>query len=127
MPPAAGTSLGRFGSEFPTVNYYTSDNTPEFVLFEADLPRSFVNVRYSLLLGKVVIKYVGKVIIKYLMSNIDFFHHLAYIRRRISVFTIDAKMLEVYYDVPLPVWMNSESFAKCPFTKNNPVITRVLK
>ena len=38
--PAAGTSSGRFGFEFPIVDYYTSDNTPEFVLFEADLPLS---------------------------------------------------------------------------------------
>ena len=40
LSPAAGTSLGRFGSEFPIVDYSTSDNTPESVLFEADLPRS---------------------------------------------------------------------------------------
>ena len=99
LPPAAGTSFGRFGPEFPTVDYYTSYNTPEFVLSEADLSRSFVNVRHSLLLGKVIIKY--------LMNNIDFFHDLAYIRSRISVFTIDAKMLEVYYDALLPVWINS--------------------
>lgn len=98
---------------------YTPDNTPEFAPSEADLPRSFVNIRYLLLLGKVIIKY--------LMNNIDFFHDLAYIRSRISVFTIDAKMLEVYYDVLLLVWMNSKFFAKWPFTKKNPVIKRVLK